>query len=537
MKYLHFFDLLNLAPKLYINKKDKYSSSFGSLTGMIIVIACIGFSIYFIYQFLNKDNGNVIFNEIMNFDHYLNLTQIPFIFKITNSKGVSYSDKIVKFRFQHWKLPHYSKGVPIISELTVEKCNFSKHLIHSNYKNLFSNIDFESYYCLNLNGYDLTIDGMFGDLDKGYSYINLYLNECQNSSSFDNNNSLQTIKNSKTATNNSILNENQCMDKNEILKQIGDLALYLRIAYVDFEIDHSNFNNPYKPFLKSDAIAYTYKSKLRIFYYFKNVFYNTDVGYFDKDNKLKTFYTFDNFQITYPQITYTIREAFGVFSILISNKGNEYNKSFTKIQILIANIGGVIKGITLIFEFMVQYISKKSMVIYFANHLFDSSENKNEKDKKIFPTKKRNLKFPSNYLYNGNINHIGLNNSNININNSNIDFYYYKENKNIYNYDPDKRGKVISKGMEILPDISIPIDNTINKNKHKDIDNLNQNYKENNLNVNYSKEFKENEIKSVDIDCNNPNKNKSRLFNNFLSTNDKLKYIKIIFKILNIKKF
>jgi hypothetical protein len=69
----------------------------------------------------------------------------------------------------------------------------------------------------------------------------------------------------------------------------------------------------------------------------------------NKNNKLDKFHLFDKFDITYPNLTFQVPEAFGLFSILISNKGNKFRKSFSKIQKLIANIGGVIKGITLLF--------------------------------------------------------------------------------------------------------------------------------------------------------------------------------------------
>jgi len=456
MQHLKFFNFLNLSPSLYINKKEKYSTKFGIFIGLFAFFACFGFTIYFLYEFFKKDEGNVVFNEIVDFDHKLNMTDFPFIFKLISGRGISYSNKLINFNFQHWIITPHSNGVPIIKNILYEKCDFKKHLKNSKYKNYFTQIDFESYFCLNIEDYELIVSGSFGDIKNGYSYLNLYLNECSNSSTtisdteiLKNDSNLSSIHNNNTLINNKIY---RCAEKNEIINQIGNSILYLRIAYIDFEIDHTSYLNPYKPYLKTDAIMFTYKSKSRVFYYFKNIFYNTDVGFIEKNNQLKTSFNFDKYLITYPQVTYYIPEAFGLCSILISDKGNKYNKSYPKIQTLIANIGGVIKGITLIFELLLQYISRKSLFLYFANYLIDSTDykenfiNKNRNIKKL-----NNLEHISKFVFNKNKEINNFQNSNFSLNNQSKDilFQYNKNfNSNNNNYNEIEREREREKSFE-----------------------------------------------------------------------------------------
>jgi len=483
MKYLQLFDFLNVKPGLFLNKKEHYSSKLGIYIGLLTFITCFGFVIFFIDQYVKKDDRNVVFNEIVDFNHELKLTDIPFIFKLTNSKGKSYFQNITTFNFQHWIFPHESNGVPIVNDIPYEKCNVSKHLINSKYKNYFIGIDFESYYCLNLEDYDLTINGTFGDMKKGYSYINLYLNECRNSSPSIYNNTIINF------------NETQCADKSEILKEIGDLTLYLRIAYIDFQIDHADYNNPSKPYLKSDAILFTYKSKSRVFYYFKDVFYYTDIGYFEKNNIMQPFFTFDNYHITYPQVKFLIKEAFGVFSILISDKGCEYKKSFPKIQTLIANIGGIIKGLTLIMELILHYFSKKSLLIYYANFLIDNNDLKNEKNNKIEKIENNQRRFYKNYFNYQNQEIRNFYNSNMNFDFSNENLNDLN-NKNLFkNNFKNEVDKEICKEIENEQNSFTKPINLISINKS---DNKLINYNENskNKNINIIKEIQYNNIRN-----------------------------------------
>lgn len=121
MQLIQFFDFLNVSPKLYINKKDSFSSKFGIIIGFFAFSVCFGFTIYFLFDFLKKQNGNIMFNEIVDFDHRINMTDFPFIFKLTNNKGVTYSNNKISFNFQHWVLSPHSNGVPSIKNILYEK--------------------------------------------------------------------------------------------------------------------------------------------------------------------------------------------------------------------------------------------------------------------------------------------------------------------------------------------------------------------------------------------------------------------------------
>jgi len=348
---LKTFDILNILPSLYIQKREKFSSTFGIISGFLIISFSIACLFFFIVEYFKKVDTNVVFNEISSFNPSLNMTKVPFIFKLTNTKGEFYSGRIITFTFQHWKFDKLSNGTPSITTLNYERCNKTKHF--QNYENFFYNIyeqmKLDTYYCLNLDNYDLTINGLWGDLINGYSLINLYINEC--------------INNTKT-------NKTDCLPKDDIMKLIGDTNMFLRISFIDFQIDHNNYTNPYYHYVRSDNIQFSYKAKARAYYYLKNVIYNTDVGYFQQQMEKDTFFQYDTFMLTYPSVTYQIPNAFGLFSFLISSKAAQYDRSFPKLQTLIANISGLINGGILVLKFILHFFSKESIFLFYLNEVF-----------------------------------------------------------------------------------------------------------------------------------------------------------------------
>lgn len=364
-------DILNITPKFYINKREKFASTFGIFCGTFIILISISYIVFFVNEYLKRTEANIVFNEISSFSPSLNMTNVPFIFKLTNTKGDFYSEQIITFTVQHWKFEKLSNGTPSITTLNYERCNKTKHF--QGYEKFFipyyEQMKIDTYYCLNLQNYDLTINGLFGDLINGYSLINLYINECAN--------------NTKT-------NKTDCLAKEDLMKLIGDTNMFFRVSYIDFQIDHKNYSNPYFAYVRSENIQFSYKAKARVYYYLKNVFYNTDIGYFQRQMEEDSFFMYDTFLLTYPQVTYQIPNAFGLFSFLISSKAAEFNRSFPKLQSLIANIGGLINGSTFIFRIILHLFSKESIFLFYMNELIKPKITSNKLN--CLVTNNKNLK-------------------------------------------------------------------------------------------------------------------------------------------------
>lgn len=466
-------DILNILPKLYVKKREKFTSTLGIFSGTFIILLSIGYIIFFVNEYLKKYDANIVFNEIGSFNPSLNMTNVPFIFKLTNTKGDFYSDQIITFTVQHWKFEKLSNGTPSITTLSYERCQKTKHF--KGYEKFFipyyEQMKIDTYYCLNLENYDLTINGLFGDLINGYSLINLYINECAN--------------NTKS-------NVTNCLAKDDIMKIIGDTNMFFRVSYIDFQIDHKNYSDPYFPYVRSENIQFSYKAKARVYYYLKNVIYKTDIGYFQREMEEDQFFMYDTFLLTYPSVTYQIPNAFGLFSFLISSKAAEFNRSFPKVQSLIANIGGLINGSTFLIRIMLHFFSKESIFIFYMNQIikpkidsikkhnfYINSNNNNQINQEIISAKNNSAKINSNASNNIEINNININ-KNINL----------QKNENVFNSkaekspdlriekDPQEIPNLMHKVNEIVVNKKInfnSIQNDISDQKHSNsgaIDNL-----------------------------------------------------------------
>jgi hypothetical protein len=82
---------------------------------------------------------------------------------------------------------------------------------------------------------------------------------------------------------------------------------------------------------------------------------------------------------------FVVPEAFSLFSITLTSDEEHFVRCYQKIQNLIANLGGLVKGIVLIGECVLFYFSKKSLFVHYANSIMYYQ--KGSSSKGVFNTK------------------------------------------------------------------------------------------------------------------------------------------------------
>jgi hypothetical protein len=65
---------------------------------------------------------------------------------------------------------------------------------------------------------------------------------------------------------------------------------------------------------------------------------------------------------------FTIKEAFGLITIVLSKNADQHIRSYTKFQSLVANIGGIINFIYMISKFIVNYLTSKLLLLDYLNN-------------------------------------------------------------------------------------------------------------------------------------------------------------------------
>jgi hypothetical protein len=104
----------------------------------------------------------------------------------------------------------------------------------------------------------------------------------------------------------------------------------------------------------------------RFTYYFKQTIVSSDLGLVF-DNFIQT----ETYQFDYSSRANTnlsIREAFGNVSFYISARADIHKRTYVKLQVLVANIGGIVNFIYILASLIVTYVTNKSLMLNYVNN-------------------------------------------------------------------------------------------------------------------------------------------------------------------------
>ncbi len=162
-------------------------------------------------------------------------------------------------------------------------------------------------------------------------------------------------------------NNNHCLPAEEIHKEFRVINLHYILS--DVTVDGYNYTTPVSPTFISGLVKGGANTWARTVYWYKNVFYKTDVSWILEDY-------IDEKHMQFAQLDKEIyfRENTNVFfSHLISLKikADYYNRSYLKIQGVFAYIGGFITFFKIVFENITKVIISQDLIL-----IFNSEKNK-----------------------------------------------------------------------------------------------------------------------------------------------------------------
>ena len=159
--------------------------------------------------------------------------------------------------------------------------------------------------------------------------------------------------------NNQTMN-NQCLSKDLIKKNLNDA--YLDLRYINYNIE-SNKKKVKSISIKSERIPISYSIYKRLWINLKTIEFITDNGLIFSKNEKEIFHQFSNLRIDtdFRDIDNGIMPG-NFFSLTFSLNGEVsiFNKIYTKLQNVLATIGGVIKAITFISHIINYYNARNS---------------------------------------------------------------------------------------------------------------------------------------------------------------------------------
>ena len=334
MNFIKNIDYLSYKAHFTFNEKGdkRYKTLIGGTLSLISIIISFSFICYFFYRFMGKQDASVIYS--VERDSKINITyshKLPFMFRLSDTYSIPLTTyNLYNITLLVWYSYIDSKTKELIQKydnVIVEKCDINKHF--GEYKKFFTQFsDINTYFCPKERLNNQTLYGIYGE-ETDYIYYVFYFSKCINNST------------------------NFCL-KNEDMDYLLS-ATFLDIKYMSYSVNSIKSKNTNTISVISDRYIVSNTVYKRIWLYFNKIKYITDNGFFFPSYKKEYFHQFDHLRIDVDLRNTTsniIPESF--LTIIILNNGNlcTYKKNYLKIQDYLATIGGIVKALLFICQYL-----------------------------------------------------------------------------------------------------------------------------------------------------------------------------------------
>jgi hypothetical protein len=347
--FLLSFDFLSCKANLKVLGKERYRTKFGSIMSYLSIFAILGFSFYFIIQTLNRSNLILVYGQDSFVFPILNLTNQPLVVTLSNLYNQYYENQETYFKFEMSFFEYNTikdesgnrQTVTKVTPVPLEPCLIDKHF--GEYRKYFENVSMNNRFCLVPGKVNITTYGIYGDVTRGNSFLDVSLYKCQNTSTF-----------------------NRCKSPEEINQQLS--LAYMSIYYMDFSINPKDFENPIIPFMQSEVL----QCGSKLFNAFQSsrtsINIETDRGFVFEDVNSQETYSFGQTEriVDLPSDNRITR-----YYITNSKKTELYRRSYSKFQTLLANVGGIINAIMKMSITIVEFVSVLELNDFLILNLFN----------------------------------------------------------------------------------------------------------------------------------------------------------------------
>jgi hypothetical protein len=336
MKLIQKVDLIGNRIGFKIENSFYFKSVFGGTLTIILAMVSISTLVNFGLPLFTRTNPKVTSTNSYEELPYINLTtNFPLAVNVVKRGAIPlenfesyYNITMISYNTK------MNDGLPkvTLTPINMRICkeeDFQGRL--SQFNKIANPVNFSQYFCLPSNQ-NLEIYGVIGTTNV--NYLALLINKCTNGS--------QII----------------CKKDEEITSQFQNL--FIQYISSDYYFDSKNNTLPGQIYFKSTNIPITSDFYKRTYFYYQNVEYSTDGGYiFESEEKLN-YYHLDSYK---EQIFFTKSAAFTPYTlseitITLNPIKTVYFRSYYKLQQLAADMGGIIKAILIVFNFVNSIVGK-----------------------------------------------------------------------------------------------------------------------------------------------------------------------------------
>jgi hypothetical protein len=306
-------DVLGVEASLYSKNGSKQNKNlFGGIISILMTMLIFGGSIFFVSQFFDRSQISLI----SNFDEDPNVSlekfnNLPLMVRLSGNMNAVIPDNHYKIRFFALTFDENQGSTQTAFPVTMKKCDVEK----IEKKEIFKSIkDIDSYFCPEWDkAFDLY--GIYGSTN--FTYAIMFFSPCVNSP--------------------------ECADKTSVYSSLSS-------SYFDY-ITLTNTIQHYSP---DPNYEYVYKGRIavsssiykRIWVYFEKIIYITDIGYIFEEKTTKVFNNVKEYSVDVDLRNVTDTDFLWV-TFLNYSSTTSFTRSYMKAQALLANIGGIIKGLSI----------------------------------------------------------------------------------------------------------------------------------------------------------------------------------------------
>lgn len=361
-KTISVIDLYSQGVELTINGERRSNTILGGILTIITVAVLISLFVINGEDLYYHTNPNISTDRkysIESHDIYLNRSTFPISFLLTANDN----EAVIKPQYFTFKITYYSGDTEFDlneEELQYEYCNSSLHfpLVSTQ----FDNGGYVNAYCL-VND-SLLIKGTWSE--NYISYLSIKLFYCKNKE-----------------------DAKQCAPQEEIENFIQEGELYFNLIFMDSSFSPNDYLEPISRNINiqytSVAIGFT---KLLEFYLMPSNL-STDDGLIWNLAKTQTVVSVDSFTDDFQTLNTENSENYiAEFTINSSKASEETKREYTKIQTLMANIGGIGNFLMIFFKIICYKFSIEKRDEAILNKIFDFELERHKSTNKVQSTKR-----------------------------------------------------------------------------------------------------------------------------------------------------
>lgn len=350
----NFFEAIDFTgkePKLLTKQKNQFKTVFGGILSLLIYMIIAAATFYFGQELYLKQHPITVTSVTFdvdppvtpltfdNFALFVGLEDSSFNYYIDNT--------IVNVSIQFVNQSAYQDGNDFIFKkeninIPLQRCNLTENF--PNFQDLFSNFNLKNLLCIKPEAQEkLQISGAYSS--SLFQYINIILATCKNGT------------------------EVVCKSQEEIDAKIN--GGYFVVDTINSIFNPANYTFPKKNIIKDYFTTISNKYYKKINYYMKRNDFKTDSGFLMSEYQETSYLGLDTIEELFD---FRQLNSFLEVHIRMSNNRDIYTRSYVKLQDVIAQMGGLVKGVILILTVILYTYTELSYSEFIINYLYPHSQ-------------------------------------------------------------------------------------------------------------------------------------------------------------------